>query len=144
VQQANQLEAGDLQFDPHLAKLFTSFRKDVPTLQEWLDSAASLLTVAPALLGVGKPVNYLIEVLDSTELRPTGGFIGNYGIATFSGGRLTSARITDVVLLDHPYALTGQRIPYPPAYSWFPNYLAWDSWSFRDSNLDAYFPTAAR
>ncbi|TMD49478.1 MAG: DUF4012 domain-containing protein [Chloroflexi bacterium] len=124
--------------------MVTTFQSELPTLRTWLDAAGKLLPFLPAMLGIGTPAHYLVEVLDSTELRPTGGFIGNYGIATFSGGRLTSARITDVVLLDHPYALKGQRIPYPPAYSWFPNYLAWESWSFRDSNLDADFPTAAR
>jgi hypothetical protein len=144
VEQADQLGPGDLQFDPHLAKLFASFRKDVPTLQEWLNSAGSLLTVAPALLGVGEPANYLIEILDSTELRPGGGFIGNYGIATFSGGRLAAANITDVDLLDRPYAKAGHRIPYPPTYAWFGHYLAPESWSLRDSNLDADFPTVAR
>ena len=141
---ANQVQPGDVQFIPQVGKMVTTFQSELPTLRTWLDAAGKLLPVLPAMLGIGTPAHYLVEVLDSTELRPTGGFIGNYGIATFSGGRLTSARITDVVLLDHPYALKGQRIPYPPAYSWFPNYLAWESWSFRDSNLDADFPTAAR
>ena len=141
---AHQVQPGDVQFIPQVGKMVTTFQSELPTLRTWLDAAGKLLPVLPAMLGIGTPAHYLVEVLDSTELRPTGGFIGNYGIATFSGGRLTSARITDVVLLDHPYALTGQRIPYPPAYSWFPNYLAWESWSFRDSNLDADFPTAAR
>ena len=141
---AHQVQPGDVQFIPQVGKMVTTFQSELPTLRTWLDAAGKLLPVLPAMLGIGTPAHYLVEVLDSTELRPTGGFIGNYGIATFSGGRLTSARITDVVLLDHPYALKGQRIPYPPAYSWFPNYLAWESWSFRDSNLDADFPTAAR
>src|SRR5262249_36995151 len=93
------------------------------------------------LLGIRTPANYLIEVLDSSELRPGGGYIGNYGIATFSGGRLTAARITDTNLLDRPYNITGKAILFPSAYKWFD--LA-SNWSFRDSNLDADFPTAAR
>jgi hypothetical protein len=100
--------------------------------------------VMSTLLGIGTPVHYLLEILDSTELRPGGGFIGNYGIATLSGGRLTSARITDVDLLDKPFKFAGHTIPYPHAYSWFAHYLAPASWSFRDSNLDADFPTVAR
>ncbi len=87
-------------------------------------------------------VNYLIEVLDSTELRPGGGFIGNYGIASLSNGRLSAAHITDVDLIDKPFESAGHVLPYPPAYGWFD--LAPGSWSFRDSNLDADFPTAAR
>src|SRR5262249_49074845 len=132
----------DLQLDPRLTKMVATFHKDLPMLQTWLAVAEKLLPVAPTLLGVGTPANYLIEVLDSTELRPGGGFIGNYGIATLSGRRLTEAQITDSNLLDRPYGVTSKYIPYPPAYTWFD--LAPGSWSFRDSNLDADFPTAAR
>jgi hypothetical protein len=139
--QVNQLQPSDLQLDPRLSKLVVTFHKDIPILQAWLDDAEKLLPVAPTLLGIGTSANYLIEVLDSTELRPGGGFIGNYGIATFSGGRLTAAHITDTYLLDDPYVAAGKRIPYPPGYTWFD--LSSVGWSLRDSNLDADFPTAA-
>ena len=138
----NQLQPTDMQLDPRISKLVDIFHKDAPVIQGWLDTIEKLLPVAPTLLGIGAPTNYLIEVLDSTELRPGGGFIGNYGIATLSGGRLSAAHITDVDLLDKPYELAGHTIPYPTAYTWFD--LAPGSWSFRDSNLDADFPTAAR
>ena len=142
TEQVNHLQPDDLQLDPRLGKLIATYHKDIPTLQVWLDVAETLLPVAPTLLGIGTPTHYLIEVLDSTELRPGGGFIGNYGIATFSGGRLISARITDTNLLDRPFGATSKSIPYPSAYTWFD--LAPGGWSFRDSNLDADFPTAAR
>src|SRR5205814_5091184 len=112
------------------------FHSQGPVLQELFDDIENLLPVVPALLGIGTPANYLIEILDSTELRPAGGFIGNYGIATLSGGRLLSAHITDVDLLDKPFEAAGHSIPYPPGYSWF-TVVAPDSWSLRDSNLEA-------
>src|SRR5207249_1192677 len=121
--------------DPRISKLVAAFHQALPTLQEWLDSADKLLAVAPALLGIGAQANYLIEIQDTTELRPGGGFIGNYGIATFSGGRLQAARITDADLLDKPFEFAGNTIPYPPVYTWFD--IGGSSWSFRDSNLDA-------
>src|SRR6266568_2403728 len=144
VDEASQVQPADLQFDPHLTELFATLQKDMPLLQQWLDATGKLLTVFPTLLGIGKPANYLIEVLDSTELRPAGGFIGNYGILTLSGGRVTTAHITDVDLLDKPYTAAGHSIPYPSAYTWFPYYLGAGSWSLSNSNLDADFPTAAR
>src|SRR6266704_4169982 len=142
VDQIAHLQPGDLQVDPRLGKYLATLRKDIPLLQTWLKTVEQLLPVAPTLLGIGTPANYLIEVLDSTELRPGGGFIGNYGIATLSGGRLTAAHITDVDLLDRPFEAAGHVIAYPSTYSWFD--LARSSWSLRDSNLDADFPTAAR
>ena len=140
--EANQLQPADVRFDPRVSKLVDTLHKDAPVIQGWLDAIEKFLPVAPALFGVGTSANYLIEVLDSSELRPAGGFIGNYGTATFAGGRLTAARITDVDLLDKPFEAVGHIIPYPPGYSWFD--LVPSSWSFRDSNLDADFPTAAR
>jgi hypothetical protein len=142
AQQINQLQPVDLQFDVRIPKLIGTFHKDLPMLRSWLDTFQQLLPLAPTLLGIGTPTNYLIEVLDSTELRPGGGFIGNYGIATLSDGRLSAAHITDVDLIDKPYEMAGNTIPYPPSYRWFD--LAPGSWSFRDSNLDADFPTAAQ
>ncbi len=141
VRQIKQLQPVDLQLDPRLSKMVATFYKDLPILQEWLDSTEKLLPVIPALLGIGTPANYLIEVLDSTELRPGGGFIGNFGIATISGGRLMAIHIQDVYLLDRPFEASGNVIPYPSAYTWFD--LAPATWTLRDSNLDADFPTAA-
>src|SRR5438105_2205759 len=144
IDEAEQVQPGDLQFDPRIESMLVSFQKEIPTLQALLGAGEKLVPVLPALLGVSAPANYLIEVLDSTELRPGGGFIGNYGIATFISGSLIGAQIRDVVLLDAPFEQNGHHIPYPQNYTWFGKYLASSGWSFRDSNLDADFPTAAR
>lgn len=142
ISQVNHLQPNDLQLDPSLGKFVGTFRKDGPILQETLNQAQSFLAVAPAILGVNTPVNYLIEILDSTELRPGGGFIGNYGIVTLANGHVTNIHMTDVDLIDKPFEMAGHTIPYPSSYHWFD--LAPGSWSFRDSNLDADFPTVAR
>src|SRR5712691_4553754 len=139
--QVSQITPGDLQADPRLSKSFASLQQNIPQLQAGLATVERLLPLAPQLLGIGAPGNYLIEILDSTELRPGGGFIGNYGIATLSGGRLTAAHITDTYLLDTPYRLAGHSTPFSAQDSWFD--LA-SSWGLRDSNLVADFPTAAR
>ncbi len=120
------------------------FHQYLPTVETWLNDADALLAVAPILLGVSTPSHYLIEVLDSTELRPGGGFIGNFGIATVAGGKLIDAHIADSYLFDGAFHSTGQDIPYPAAYQWFSRYLAPASWSLRDSNLEADFPTSAQ
>jgi hypothetical protein len=141
IDQIGHLQPSDLQLDPRLGKTLSTFQKDIPTLQQWFGTVEKLLPVAPVLLGIGPPANYLIELLDSTELRPGGGFIGNYGFVSLSGGRLTSANITNVYLLDRPFEASGRVIPFPQPYSWFD--LSPATWTFRDSNLDANFPTAA-
>ncbi len=144
VNQVNQLQPADLQFDPRLGKMIATFHTYMPALQARLSDLEGLLPIVPTLLGIGTPAHYLIEMVDSTELRPTGGFIGNYGIATLVGGRLTDAHITDIYLLDYAFNASGGHIPYPPAYTWFSQHLSSDTWSFRDSNLEADFPTSAQ
>lgn len=126
---------------PSLGRQLATLRTEVPVLQGYLGEAQVLLGAAPQVLGVGTPSNYLVEVLDSTEIRPGGGFIGNYGTITVSGGRLQSAHITDTYLLDLPFESRGGYIPVPSQYGWFG--LA-SNWGLRDSNLDADFPTSAR
>lgn len=142
VNQVNHLQPADLQVDARLSKMVTTFHKDIPALQTWLNQTEAFIPVVPTLLGIGSPTNYLVEILDSTELRPGGGFIGNYGIATLSGAQFTGVHITDTYLLDRPFEGSGKVIPYPSSYKWFD--LAPDTWTLRDSNLDADFPTAAR
>ena len=141
VGQVNHLNPNDAQLDPRISKLLAAFHKYLPTATSAFADADKLLTVLPALLGVGTPANYLVEVLDSTELRPGGGFIGNYGIITLANGREADAHITDIDLLDRPFEAAGHVIPFPSAYNWFD--LA-PTWSLRDTNLDAEFPTVAR
>ena len=136
------LQPTDMEVEPRIKKALSKLFTDVPSLQQNVSGVEQLLTVAPLLLGIAAPASYLIEVLDSTELRPGGGFIGNYGTATISGGRLASVHVTDSYLLDTLFLRSGNKIQYPATYTWFP--LAQASWSLRDSNLDADFPTAAK
>ena len=141
IQQVNQLQPEDLQVDPRLSKMVSQFHANLPLIQQGISEAEEFFAVAPMVLGIDKPAYYLLEILDSSELRPGGGFVGNYGIATVSGGRLTSAHVIDTYLLDRAFERT-HSLPFPPAYSWFT--LSPGKWGLRDSNLDADFPTSAR
>ena len=142
VEQVKQLQPEDLLLDPGLGKLLGEFHTYLPLIQQGVDQATALFSVMPQVLGLGTPAHYLVEILDSTELRPAGGFIGNYGIVTLAGGQITSAQVTDTYILDKSYKLTHPHVPFPPAYAWFPFSASW-GWGLRDSNLDADFPTSA-
>jgi hypothetical protein len=144
VNAADQLQPSDVQFVQHSGSIVVAFRTILPSIQMWLTKVNRLMNVVPMLLGINAPSNYLIELLDSTELRPTGGFIGNIGFATLSQGKIGTIHISDVDLLDKPFEFSGHHIPYPAAYRWFSRYLTQGTWLLRDSNLDADFPTAAR
>ncbi len=78
---------------------------------------------------------YLILLQNNMELRPGGGFLGQYAIIKIKNGEITQMYFEDANLLD-------QRIkakipaPYP-----FKRMMSIKRWKFRDSNFSPDFPT---
>ena len=141
IEQVKQVQPGDLSLNPGLGKLLSEFHTYLPSIQQAVNQAKAFFSVLPQLLGLGTPAHYLVEILDSTELRPAGGFIGNYGIVTLSRGQIASVQVTNTYNLDNAYSLAHPHISFPPAYAWFPFQ---GHWGLRDSNLSADFPTSAQ
>ncbi len=77
---------------------------------------------------------YLLMLQNNMELRPGGGFLGQYAVVKVKNGEVTSLFVEDANLLD-------QRIeakitpPYP-----FERMMQIKKWKFRDSNFSADFP----
>lgn len=92
----------------------------------------------PALTGKIKSQTYLLLFENNMELRPTGGFIGSFGILTFDGGRISDLTVNDVYSADGQ--LNGHVEPPAP----IKNYLGEANWWLRDSNWDPDFPTSAK
>jgi len=140
--QVQALQPSDLTLDPRVGPLVAGVRAQLPEIKQGLDDVQAVLGVAPALLGVGQPTSYLLEVLDATELRPGGGFIGNDGFITLNAGHLADIHMEDVDLLDKNVKYGTHFIALPSQYAWFS--MLFNRWGFRDSNLDADFPTSAK
>ena len=62
-----------------------------------------LLEVAPALLGTKDPRTYLVLFQNDKELRPTGGFLTAYSIATVENGKFKPVSSDDIYHLDEIY-----------------------------------------
>jgi hypothetical protein len=123
----------------------TPWLKSLPQLVATLPFIQQLLAVAPTALGVTQPTAYLLMTLDSAEMRPGGGFQGNYGVVGVNDGQISAIALQDVYLLDKPFQKTtaGSADAPPDIYSnWWPtSYLPW---GLRDANLSADFPTNAQ
>jgi len=106
-----------------------------------LDTYVSVSARLPAILGWDGPRRYLILTQDPAELRPTGGFIGSYGIIAFDRGRITERRFQDVWPLDVPWDYPFIKPPQELA-----DYLLGPKqpWQFADSNWSPDFPTSAQ
>ena len=61
-----------------------------------LDSYVTLSARLPSMLGWDGARRYLVLTQDPAELRPTGGFLGSYGIVTFDRGHVTDRNFHDV------------------------------------------------
>ncbi len=93
------------------------------------------------LLGVGSPRTFLVQTMDRAELRPTGGFTGQYGTLQLNGGRMAPFSLHDIALVEYANNTPVAGQVAPAAYrSWWP----FADWGLRDSNLSADFPTSAQ
>lgn len=61
---------------------------EINTAQAAATSAADILSVMPQLLGANGDQRYFVAFQSPVEVRGTGGFLGNYGLLTFSQGAL--------------------------------------------------------
>ena len=94
----------------------------------------------PAILGHDGARRYLVIAQNPAELRPTGGFLGTYGILTLDDGRIASLEFHDVYTLDDQQGMPYQEPPEElAAYL-----LGRGSWELADANWSPDFPTVGR
>ncbi|GAC1353981.1 MAG: hypothetical protein NVS4B11_22330 [Ktedonobacteraceae bacterium] len=105
-----------------------------------LAQAHDLMDAMGWILGVNEPRTFLVQTMDRAELRPTGGFTGQFGELSLRAGRMGPFKLQNIALFEYtPNSPTINQSP-PTAYSsWWP--IA--NWGLRDSNLSADFPTSA-
>lgn len=106
--------------------------------KQLVSQAMVIIDGMPNVLGKDKSKTYLVLFENNMELRPTGGFIGSYGLLTFDDGRLSDFAISDVYSADGQ--LNGHVEPPAP----ISQYLGEANWWLRDSNWDPDFPTSAK
>lgn len=133
-----QLETITAQKDGLLSARYVSSKINFDKYKNLLTNGSILLDNLPSLLGKDKTKAYLVLFQNNMELRPTGGFIGSFGVMNMDGGRLAALNINDV------YSADGQLRGHvePPAP--IKNYLGEANWWLRDSNWDPDFPTSAQ
>lgn len=91
----------------------------------------------PTLLGLAKPINYLVLIQDNHELRASGGFIEGLALISVAGGH-----ISDVQLLSSYTADAQMKGNVEPPTD-LKKFLGESNWYFRDSNWEADFPVVA-
>lgn len=137
----NQIPYDRLKPGSTLYKAVNSLRGQLPQLSGLLDSGLKGLDTAQWLLGFKQPATYLLLVQDADELRPTGGFMGNFGVVTLDQGVVGEFVFDNTAALDNE-ANSKKLITTPAPYNewWILPYR----WGLRDVNLTPDFPDTAK
>lgn len=122
---------------PRAAGEGTHIVSQISTLRDFASNMDKLVSLFLQLAGFKEPRTYLILLQNSTELRPTGGFIGSVAVASFGDGRMTNLQIHDVYTFDGQ--LKGHVDPPVPVRE----LLGQEHWYLRDSNWDPDFAISA-
>lgn len=120
-----------------LAKIFLA-KFNFEKIKTLIDRGKIILFNLPNDLGISERKKYLILFQNNMELRPTGGFIGSFGLITFEGGRMTDFSVFDV------YSADGQLRGHVEPPTAIKNYLGEANWYLRDSNWDPDFSVSAK
>ena len=120
---------------------FTQLVQALPQVIDDLTQVDNLLDAAGWMLGVDGQRTFLVQTMDRAELRPTGGFTGQFGELQIKAGRIAPFSLKDISLVEYVDNSPTLGHMVPEQYrSWWP----FANWGLRDSNLSADFPTSAQ
>lgn len=106
------------------------YKSQLETVSELMEKVIPLARILPALGGYPQESNFLILLQNNDELRPTGGFIGVFGLAKIKNGEIGYLATSDSYHLDMP--AVGKWKSEPPVP--IKKYLNVNNWYLRDSN----------
>ena len=121
-----------------LGDSFSMMAEKLPRLREALEQTKTIVPLLPNLLASESKKTYLVLLQNNMELRPTGGFIGSFGLMTFNEGKLVDFKVEDV------YTADGQLRGHVEPPKELKENLGEVGWYLRDANWDPDFPTSAR
>jgi Protein of unknown function (DUF4012) len=133
-------------------QLIATFLSFLPLLNTILSHKSEWINALSWFLGIDSQRTFLIEPMDSAELRATGGFTGQFGDLILIGAHVGPLKLANTGKYEEDHTaegappdntvyakVVGQSAPAP--YSeWWP--IA--NFGLRDANLSADFPTSAR
>lgn len=115
-----------------------NLKSKLPDIISRVGLGINLTKILPEIIGTNTAQTYLLLIQNNSELRPTGGYIAAYGLATFQNGKLTELKFADVYSADAK--LDGEVTPPEPLKT----HLGEDNWYLRDSNWSPHFPSSAK
>lgn len=112
----------------------------VKNASDIIEKLIPMSQLIPKISGYPNETNYLFLLQNKDELRPTGGFIGTYGIVSLSAGEIERFDTHDIYHMDMP--VKDSLKVEPPAE--IKKYLGVPNWYMRDANWSPDWPTSAQ
>jgi len=110
----------------------------ISQLNNLANQAVPLVELFPAFAGYPQKFTYLFLLQNSDELRPTGGFLGTYGILQTENAEITRFDTHDIYHMDMPVKDKINITP-PAPLSLYLN----KKWFMRDANWSPDWPSAS-
>ncbi|MFC1663213.1 DUF4012 domain-containing protein [Patescibacteria group bacterium] len=120
-----------------LTEISDELNEQLPALYELIENAIPLIRILPDIAGHPDTNKYLFLLQNNAELRPTGGFIGTYGVIEVNDGEIIEFSTDNVYNLDSQSNISVT--PPEPLIK----YIRADKWFLRDANWSPDFPTSA-
>ncbi|HKV57765.1 MAG TPA: DUF4012 domain-containing protein, partial [Ktedonobacteraceae bacterium] len=139
--QMSQVSLNQLPISPSQQKEITSAMTLLPKAQSYIEQGQSVIGIVSWLLGIGQQRRFLVQTMDRAELRPSGGFTGQYGVFSIQDGRVAPFTLQDVTELDYNGNGAELERQAPPGYT---SWMNFGNFGLRDANLSGDFPTTAR
>jgi len=133
---AKLAEVNEADLPSDMAPAITSLKEKMPFVSEALSQLNRWSNVFLEFLGHQKAKKYLLVFQNNSEARPTGGFIGTYGVLDLNEGRITNLQVDGIFNLDGQ--LYEKIVPPRPIQK------ISTAWSTHDANWFADFPSSAK
>lgn len=123
-------------------KQISETREELDEAVALMGKASPLIKLLPAIAGYPENSRFLVVMQNNDELRPSGGFIGVYGLIDVHDGEIVSMDTEDSYHLDMPASLSDKwNLPPPEPLK---KYLKVEKWYLRDANWSPDWPSSAR
>ncbi|WP_151757247.1 DUF4012 domain-containing protein [Dictyobacter vulcani] len=138
------------------SQMISDILPQLPAVDNALSQVPQYKDAIAWLLGIGGVRTALLEPMDTAELRSTGGFTGQFGELTFTGGHMAPLAMKNLGAYeeDHSHLSGGSgpidrnlfdnRVVGQVAPGLYRNWWPFDNFGIRDANVSADFPTSAK
>ncbi len=136
------LQLENLDFYPWLRTLENQvgeLKIELENLNSLAEEISQIYYLSPKLAGYPEASQFLVMFQNSNELRPTGGFLGTYGILEVENGEIKRFNTHDIYHLDMPVRNKLDITPPEP----LGKHLN-EKWFLRDANWSPDWPTSAK